>query len=199
MGRFILYVFLAFTTAFAGVFWASRGFPTSLTSAPRFVMPAPSPAEPSFAAEHAKTYERKQWESEHTAQSDKNPKLDKIRLEALQAAGAYEMSPCDSTMKSNLVSALTAYTRAWQSKLDCPRATAMAGGCDGKLKDAVDTFTTPLDRRVLTALAAAFRQRGIVRADFAADVREYAFEFAGSTDESPICLPRQRGSASPTR
>jgi hypothetical protein len=179
MFRFILYVSMAFVTAFVGVTWAARGFPVQF-----------------FGDQSAKDYERKMWEAQHTAQSDKNPKLDSIRLDALQAGNAYAMSPCDETMKANLIAAVTAYTRAWQKKMDCPRPLHMLMFCgDKKLKEVAETFSTPLDIRVQTALHEAFEQRGIVKADFPEDTRFDMLQFAGPGlwfDESPICLPRMR-------
>ncbi len=202
MSRFILCVAMAFVTAFVGVSWAARGFPMRF-SAPTLIARLQPTLMATFGDESAKADERKAWEAEHTAQSDKNPKLDALRLDALQAANAYAMSPCDSTMKLNLVSALTAYTRAWQAKLDCPRPMGMLISCsDQKLKDTADTFSTPLDKRVQDALSAAFEQKGIVKADFPPEVRSDVAQFAGPGfwfDESPICLPRQRGSANPTQ
>ncbi|MFZ2157281.1 MAG: hypothetical protein WAV72_14330 [Bradyrhizobium sp.] len=198
MTRFILYVCMAFVTAFVGVSWASRGFPMHF-SGPAGVGPLQPTVTATFGDQSAKDYERKMWEAEHTAQSDKDPKLDKIRLEALQAANAYAMSPCDKTMKSNLIEAVTAYTRAWQKKIDCPRPMNTLMFCsDTKLKEAATTFTTPLDIRVKAALHEAFDQRGIVKADFPADMRFDVLQFAGPglwSDESPICLPRMRASA----
>lgn len=201
MGRFILYVFMAFTTAFVGVFWAARGFPTR-SSAPQLVAPLRPTIDSKFGDENAvKAYERKQWESEHTAQSDKNPKLDALRLDALQAGNAYSMSPCDKTMKANLINATTAYARAYQAKLGCKTTMLGMMNCsDKQIKEAADAFTTPLDDRVKAALHAAFDQKGVVKADFPADVRFNVLHFAGPglwQDESPICLPRQLGSANP--
>ena len=128
MTRFILYLCMAFITAFVGVTWAARGFPVHFSSAVN-VGPLQPTVTATFGDQSAKDYERKMWEAEHTAQSDKDPKLDKIRLETLQAANAYAMSPCDDTMKSNLIAALTAYTRAWQQKMDCPRPQNMLMFC----------------------------------------------------------------------
>ena len=199
MIRFVLYVCMAFVTAFVGAFWASRGFPVHF-SGPVNIGPLQPTVTATFGDQSAKDYERKMWEAEHTAQSDKNPKLDKIRLEALQAGTAYAMSPCDRTMKSNLIEAVTAYTRAWQEKMDCSRPMNMLMFCgDKKLKEVADTFSTPLDIRVKAALHEAFEQRGIVKADFPADLRFDVLQFAGPglwSDESPICLPRQRAAGS---
>jgi hypothetical protein len=202
MARFILYACMAFVTAFVGISWAARGFPVRF-SAPEVAGPLRPLVTATFGDQSAEDYERKMWESQHTAQSDKNPKLDTIRMDALQAATAYSMSPCDKTMKLNLIAAVTAYTHAWQAKLDCPRPMNMLMFCgDQKLKDAADTFSTPLDNRVRDALEAAFEQKGVVKADFASDVRFDVLQFAGPglwSDESPICLPRQRASATPVR
>jgi hypothetical protein len=198
MSRFILYVCMSFVTAFVGVTWAARGFPVYSF---RFESQLEPTLTTTFGDDSAKAYERKMWEAQHTAQSDKNPKLDVIRLDALQAGTAYAMSPCDSTMKLNLVTAVTAYTRAWQQKLDCQRPMGMLIACsDKKLKDTADTFSTPLDKRVQDALSAAFDQKGVVKTDFPPEVRSDVAQFAGPGfwfDESPICLPRQRGSANP--
>jgi hypothetical protein len=110
------------------------------------------------------------------------------------------MSPCDKTMKSNLIEATTAYTRAWQAKLGCKRTMFGMMSCsDKQIEEAADTFSTPLDDRVKAALFAAFDQKGVVKTDFPEDVRFDVLHFAGpglSFDESPICLPRQRASTS---
>jgi hypothetical protein len=195
MIRFILYASMAFITAFVGVTWAARGFPMHFSGL-EIARPLSPTLTATFGDQSAKDYERKMWEAEHTAQSDKDPTLDKIRLEALQAANAYTMSPCSEITKLNLVAAVTAYTRAWQKKMDCPRPQNKLMFCgDKKLKEVAATFSTPLDIRVKAALHEAFEQRGIVKADFPADMQFDVLQFAGPglwSDESPICLPRLR-------
>jgi hypothetical protein len=176
---------------------ASRSLP-SYFSGPVGINTMPPIVTARFGDQNSKDFERRLWEAEHTAQSDKNPKLDKIRLEALQAGTAYAMSPCDKTMKANLIAAVTAYTRAWQNKLDCPRPQNMLMFCsDQKLKEAAATFSTPLDLRVRAALKEAFDQKGVVKADFPGSIRFDVLQFAGPglwSDESPLCLPRLRAS-----
>jgi len=193
MIRFVLFVCMAFATAFVGVSWAARGFPILSFE---FTRPLQPTVTATFGDQSAKDYERKMWEAEHTAQSDGDSKLDKIRLEALQAGNAYTLSPCGETTKLNLIAAVTAYTRAWQKKMDCPRPQNMLMFCsDKKLKEVADTFSTPLDIRVKAALHEAFEQRGIVKADFPEDLRHDMLQFAGPGlwfDESPVCLPRMR-------
>ena len=199
MTRFALFAAMAFISAFVGATWVIRGFPVA------FFGPAATPLQPlvtaTFGDQSAKDYERKMWEAEHTSQSDNDPKLDKIRMEALQAANAYTLSPCGEITKANLIAAVTAYTRAWQKKMDCPRPLNMLMFCsDQKLKEVAATFSTPLDIRVRAALHEAFEQRGIVKADFPEDMRHDVLDFAGPglwSDESPICLPRMRAAASP--
>jgi len=199
MTRFIVYTCMAFITAFVGVSWATRGFPMR-SSSPAIVTALPPTVTATFGDQSAKDYERKMWEAQHTAQSDGDVELDKIRLEALQAGNAYAMSPCDDTMKSNLIAAVTAYTRAWQKKMNCPRPQNMLMFCgDEKLKQVAATFSTPLDIRVKAALSEAFEQRGVVKADFPDDIRFDVLQFAGPglwSDESPLCLPRMRAAGS---
>jgi hypothetical protein len=200
MGRFILFVGMAFMTAFVGVSWAARGFPVYFSS-PVQVKPLQPTVDAYFGDDHAKEGLRKNWEAEHTAQGDDDAKRNAIRMETLQAANAYAMSPCDETMKANLVAALTAYTRAWQAKLGCkPNFLGQLICSDQKFKEAADSVTTPLDSRVKTALEAAFAQKGIVTADFPKDVQNDVKPFTSPdfwSDQSPICLPRQMGSANP--
>ncbi|WP_315704886.1 MULTISPECIES: hypothetical protein [unclassified Bradyrhizobium] len=195
MTRFVVVVCIAFVTTFVGVSWAIRGFPMR-APAPQLAAQVPALVDTTFGDDHAKEFERKAWIAEHTSQSDKNPKLDALRLDALQAATAYKMSPCDKTMKKNLVDAVTAYTRAYIAKLDCPRPGGLMMFCSDKtIRDAADTFSTPLDKRVQDAFNEAFEQKGVVKVDFPEDVRFEMLQFTGPSfwgdDESPICLPRQ--------
>jgi hypothetical protein len=202
MGRFILFVGMAFVTAFVGVSWAARGFPVEFSSsAVVTVVPLQRTVDRHFGDEHSKQALRKDWEAEHTASGDNDAKRNAIRLDTLQAANAYAMSPCDKTMKANLVEAVTAYTKAWQAMRSCKRNLLGFMSCnDRKDEEAADSVNTPLDKRVEAALHAAFAQKGIVKADFPADVRDHVAVFAGPEfwdHPSPICLPRQLGSAQP--
>jgi hypothetical protein len=74
---------------------------------------------------------------------------------------------------------------------------------DAKMKAASDTFSTPLDLRVQAALAEAFEQHGVVQTDFPEDVRFDMLQFSGPglwiNEQSPVCLPRARASASSSR
>jgi hypothetical protein len=182
MNRIYLYVALAFVASFAGVSWAARGFPVGIGL--RQMAFATSPGDQNAA---------------RVASADKAPSLDTIRLEALQAATGFALSPCDSTMKQNLVEAVTAYVRAWQVKLDCPRLANMTISCtDEKLKAAVTAFSTPADQRLAVALDQAFSQPGITIADFSESIRYDMLRFGGPAlrpGYSPVCEPRLRTNA----
>ena len=196
MSRFILFVCMAFVTTFVGISWALRGFPTTSFSPIGELKPT---LTTTFGDESAKAHERKAWEAEHTAMSDKDPKLDALRMDALQAGTAYAMSPCDDTMKANLIKATTAYARGYMKIYDCPTP-AFGMFCSEKKRDQANAaYTTPLDVRVKAALEEAFEQKGIIEEDFPEDIRLAVKVFAGPglwSDPSPVCLPRQRATAS---
>ncbi|KRR12487.1 hypothetical protein CQ12_39035 [Bradyrhizobium jicamae] len=173
MPRLFFYVAIAFVTSFAAVSWAARGFPMHW-SGPVSVSSLQPTIASTFGDTSAMDDERKRRES--AAQKDTNPSLDKIRHEVLQATTGFEMSPCNSAMKKNLIEALTAYTRAWQTRLDCPVKMFCT---DEKLKAAATAFSTPLDKRIKEALFQAFMQPGIVKTDFPASVQFDVLQFAG--------------------
>ncbi|MFT4118189.1 hypothetical protein [Bradyrhizobium sp.] len=196
MSRFILLTCMAFVTAFVGISWALRGFPTTSFSPIGELKPT---LKATFGDESAKAYERKRWEAEHTAQSDKDPKLDALRMDALQAGTAYAMSPCDGTMKANLIAATSAYVRGYMQIYDCPNP-ALGMFCSETKRDQANAaYSTPLDMRVKAALQEAFEQKGVVQEDFPADIRLAVLGFSGPglwSEPSPVCLPRQRATAS---
>jgi hypothetical protein len=181
MNRIYIYVALAFVASFAGVSWAARGFPVSIGSQ-RIALTIPDQGAKNAA---------------RGAPGDKGPSLDTIKLEALQAATGFALSPCDSTMKQNLVEAMTAYVHAWQVKLDCPRVANIPICGEEKLKAAVVAFSTPLDRRLAVAVAQAFSQPGITIADFSETIRYDMLRFGGPAlrpGYSPVCEPGLRTS-----
>ena len=200
MGRFILVVCMAFATAFVGVSWAARGFPMNFSTTPPIaVVPLGPTLDRHFGDERSKEGLRKDWEAEHTSRGDNDAKRNAIRLDTLQAANAYAMSPCDKTTKANLIEALSAYARAWRTKLGCKRSMFGMMNCsDRQFDEAAESVNTPLDKRVRAALETAFEQKGIIKADFPEDVREDVGHFSGPglwDNPSPLCLPRQRASA----
>ena len=102
-------------------------------------------------------------------------------------------------MKARLIAALTAYTRAWQERLNCTRLGHSLVTCgEKKIDDAAFAFSTPLDQQVREAFQEAFDQGGVIRADIPAVVRFDALQFTSSTlwlDELPLCLPQMRANA----
>ena len=184
MKRIYVYVALAFVASFAGVSWAARGFPVGIGSWQAVF--ATSSGDQGVRDEQSK-----KRESERVMRS-----LDTIKNEALQAATGFALSPCDSTMKQNLIEALTAYVHAWQIKLDCPRLANKPTVCSQeKLKAAVATFSTPLDQRVADAVSQAFDQPGITIADFSESIRYDMLRFGGPALRPgylPVCEPRLR-------
>jgi hypothetical protein len=120
---------------------------------------------------------RKDWEASKTAQGDGDPKREALRLAALQAANAFALSPCDATMKKNLVEALSAYAKAWTEMAGCKFG--VCGGDHGRIDAAAANFSTPSDMRVRAAVQAAFEKGGISREDFPGSIRLWVTMLAG--------------------
>lgn len=185
MVRFTVYVAMAFVIAFVGVSWAVRGFPMWSRSPVAQLQPT---ALSKFGDTEDTGEKRKEREAIAQAESVRDPALDKIRLDALQAANAYSLSPCDKTIKTNLVAALTAYTQAWQRVLSCTSSRMFCP--DANRARAAATFSTSLDNRVKEAVGKAFEQKGIVKADFPSSVQFDMLLVAGQnlwSDEFPVC------------
>jgi hypothetical protein len=88
---------------------------------------------------------RKDWENSKTSQSDGNKERDKLRIELMQAAIGYKLSPCDGTMKKNLVSAVTNYIGAWKAMAFCkPGVDGCPSRSDQRLDAAAAAFWTGL-------------------------------------------------------
>lgn len=200
MDRILLFIGVAATTFVVGV-WAIRGFPTHRPPAVQVGGLQPT-LTASFGDKDPKDFERdKLVRTNRATQKENDPQLDRIRHETLQAATAYALSPCDSTMKQNLISALTVYTRMWQRALDCARPAGMVMFCEKNLAAVNEKFSTSLDVQIRQAMSDAFDQKGIVKTDFPDDVRADMLQFTGPGlwfDENPLCLPLQRN-ASRTR
>lgn len=174
--RFALIAVGLFTLAFVGISWGQRGYPVM---AVRVEPLKPDPRLPTFE-ESVKKGIRKDWENSKTSQSDGNKQRDTLRLALLQASIGYKLSPCDDTMKKNLVVALTNYTKAWLAKFHCK---AGVDGCPGNEDDRIDAaraaFHTPADTRVHDALRAAVEQGGLAREDFPKSIRSNVFMWSG--------------------
>jgi hypothetical protein len=169
MNRIYAYVALALVVSLVSIGWGARGLPVSTHSAVAIAPVAPG----------------------------KLSSLDQIRQDALQAATGFTLSSCDSTMKKNLIDALTAYFHAWQEKAKCPRTS-----CGVEQRAAAETFSTPLDMRVRTAFAEALNQPGIAMTDLPDSLRYDMFQFASLTPRSvqpSSCQPQRDRRATRSR
>ena len=174
--RFALIAFVLFMLTFVAVSWANKGFPVmAIGTAPL----KPDARIPTFEESVQKGI-RRDWENSKTAQSDGDPARDKLRLELLQAANAYKLSPCDDTMKKNLVAALTGYTNAWFVMAHCKPG---VDGCGKTVSDRLDAaaaaFKTPADVNVHRALREAVNKGGLAREDFPSAIRDNVFMWSG--------------------
>lgn len=170
--RFTLVAIGVFAMAFVGISWASKGFPVMMM---RVEPLKPDARLPTFE-ESTKQGLRKNWENSKTSQSDGNKERDQLRLELLQAATGYDLSPCDPTMKKNLVEALTRYVSAWSEMSGCNKPYC---GSDEQREAAAAAFHTPADARVHAAVRNAINKGGIGKTDFPKSVRDRAFTFTG--------------------
>jgi hypothetical protein len=174
---------MAFVTAFVSISWAVRGFPTHITS--------PAPVEKlqptlnvTFGDGSVERYHERL--SQQQLQDPNNYKRDPLRLDALQAANAYALSPCDKTMKANFVAAVRAYAAAdFEIRSKC---NVVLGGCDAAVDKAIATYATPLDLRVQAAMHEAFEKGGISKADFPAELGMTVMSLADSQGSpTPAC------------
>jgi hypothetical protein len=147
----------------------------------------PSASVPTFEQSVAKGLE-KDWHDAHTSQSDGDPKRDALRLATLQAANAYALSPCDTTMKANLVAALSAYAQAWADLSGC--GTGRCTSSDKILEAGNTAFSTAADTRVHEAVRAAFARHGITGTDFPQRIRYRVMGIAGQTGDSTTACER---------
>jgi len=180
--RFTLFAVGLFVLTFVSVSWGNMGFPVMTVG----VAPMkPDVRIPTFD-EAVKKGLRKGWEESKTLQSDGNAERDKLRLDLLQASTAYRLSPCDDTMRKNLIEALSNYVKAWHDMAFCKPG---VGGCpsssDDRLDSAAAAFKTPADVNMHKALREAIGQGGIAREDFPSAIRRHAFMWSGGPPEVP--------------
>ncbi len=195
MLRFYTYVAMAFVTAFVVISWGTHGFPVMplpRLGVPQVIAPLqPSSKIPVFGdpVRRAES-DRRDWVNSKTLQSDNDPKRDSVRMATLQAANAYSLSPCDATMKANLVAAISDYARAYQDVLKCDSTGPFGlATCPENNREAARiAFTTPLDTEVTTAIQAAYDKGGIGKNDYATSVRLMAGIVARSVGDKPsVC------------
>ncbi len=189
--RFTLMAVSLFALTFVGISWSQKGFPVMAMK----VEPLKPDARIPTFEESVKKGIRKDWEASKTNQSDGNKERDELRLALLQASIGYKLSPCDATMKKNLVTAVTNYTRAWQTLYSCKGG---VGNCpkneDERIDYAAAAFNTPADVRLHESLREAYEQGGIGPADFAKSVRNdiYLFSRMPFGGEQAACIRAQQ-------
>jgi hypothetical protein len=192
---------LRFTLVGAGLFaltfvvasWGNLGFPVMTVG----VAPVKPDARIPTFDEAVKKGLRKDWVDSRTSQGDGNAERDRLRLDLLQASTAYKMSPCDDTMKKNLVAALSSYVKAWSDMAFCKPG---VGGCPSSSDERLDTaatFKTPADANVHKALREAIGQGGISREDFPSALRRHVFLWSGSPPDEPeaACLVARKAAS----
>lgn len=169
MLRLALFAVGLFALTFVGVSWAEKGFPVMVMH----VAPLKPDARIPTFEESVQRDERKAWENSQTLQSDGNQERDRLRLELLQASTGYALSPCDDTMKKNMVLALTNYVNAW---LDIAHCTPAVGVCpssrSARFDAATAAFGTPADVNALAQMRKAIEQGGITPEDFPRSIRD---------------------------
>lgn len=188
--RFVSLAIALFAAAFAGISWAAKGFPMVAMRA----APAKPDARVPTVEQSVQQGQRKDWENSKAAPGDGDPKREALRLTALQAANAFVLSPCDATLKKNLVAALSAYAKAWTEMAGCKFG--VCGGGDRKIDTAATAFSTPADMRVRAALRDAFEKGGIGREDFPASIRLWVTMLVGDPgDPVSACASGRRADA----
>jgi hypothetical protein len=182
MGRFALYACMVFVTAFVGVSWAARGFPMRF-SRPVEVGQLRPTLDVAFG-DHSGEKNRELLVQQQL-QDPNNAKRDPLRLDALQAANGYALSPCDKTMKTNFVAAVRAYAA---EDVEIRKCNVFFSNCDPTFDKAMATYSTPLDLRVRAAMHEAFEKGGISKADFPQEMAMSVMSLASSTGSPfPAC------------
>ena len=183
--RFTLIAIGLFTLTFAGISWVNKGFP--------FVAMRAEPLKPEarIATIGPSVDKTIREEIPSAALGDGDPTREALRLALLQAANAFAVSPCDATMKGELIEAMAAYTRAWTDMAGCKLG--ICGGDDRKIDTAATNFSTPYDMRVRDAVRMAFHKGGISREDFPGSIRLWVTMLAGDPgDPVSACATGRR-------
>jgi hypothetical protein len=175
---------MLFVTAFVGASWIARGFPTYFPS-----LVAVAPLQPTLTTTFGDNSAEKHREqlAEQQLQNPENAKRNPLRADALQAATGYALSPCDTTMKANLVAATRAYVTAHHEILKC---NPFFGNCDPAFDKAIAVYSTPYDLRVQEALHEAFEKGGIGNADFPPELQMSVMTLANSEGSSVSACDR---------
>jgi hypothetical protein len=158
MHRFALFIGIAVATFIVGV-WAIRGFPVYVRTAS--VQQLQPTIDATFGDD--KTEERRERRKQAALADPQYAKRNPLRMDTLQAATGYALSPCDAGMKVNLVAALHSYAIAYAEGSYC---NPLMGCSDAALENANILYSSPLDLRVRDALHEAFEKGGITKDNF---------------------------------
>lgn len=170
--RFAVIAVGLFALTFVGISWFNKGLPVIAMKAEPL---KPDARIPTFE-ESVKKGQREEWQNSKTNQSDGDKERDKLRLALLQASIGYKLSPCDPTMKKNLVAAVTNYTLAWGEMAGCKFGAC--GGDEKRIDAAAAAFKTAADVRVHESLRDAYEQGGVGPNDFPKSVRNDIYLFS---------------------
>lgn len=194
MGRFAVYVAVAFVTAFVGVSWAARGFPMHSSRAVGVSQLSQLPATVTATFGDDTNEKRHQAAVQEQLLSPDNAKRNELRIATLQAATAYSLSPCEPSFKVELIKALSAYTQAYLDVRGCK----LFQCSDKKYETAAAAFDSPLDRRVQETLKQAFDQGGITTDELPSSLRMDAIDFArGRGTAASKCTNRAQNNPRP--
>ncbi|HEY8332420.1 MAG TPA: hypothetical protein VIQ05_01395 [Tardiphaga sp.] len=173
MNRLFLFVSIVAATFIVGV-WAARGFPTHSLFRPPVAQLQPT-LDATFGNDQSE--ERRERRAQQALADPDNAKRNPLRMDALQAATGYALSPCDAGMKANLVAATRAYAAGYGEFAKC---NPMFSNCDPVLEKANVMYGSPLDLRVRDALHAAFEKGGISKQDFPPNMQMSVMVLANS-------------------
>jgi hypothetical protein len=174
MNRLVLFVSIVAATFIVGV-WAMRGFPMHSPTPQSPVAQLQPTVDSTFG--DGKFEERRQRRTEQAVNDPDYAKRIPLRMDTLQAATGYALSPCDAGMKVNLVAAVQAYAAA---DVELRKCNPMFGNCDPVWDKATILYSSPLDLRVRAALHEAFEKSGISKQDFPAHLQMSVMSLANS-------------------
>ncbi|QUS41199.1 hypothetical protein RPMA_21895 [Tardiphaga alba] len=170
MKSVLLFISVAVSTFVIGL-WGARGFPIP------FIAATPMQARVDSTFGNDKSEQIAQQRQEQAVADPDNGKRNPLRMDALQAATGFTLSPCNPEMKAKLVAATTAYAAAYRWRDTC---NPMFGNCEPAIERANVMYSSPLDKRVRAALNEAFEKGGITGQDFPPNLQMEVMSLANS-------------------